>query len=120
MKRSGWSGTTAVLMAALLMWAALPATPARAADVGDDSTGAAVAVGLMAAVVVVYGLVAFHADVNRYTEAEKDAALARAAQLAEESPIVLQALTTPIGLDSPGAGTQTEIAGASVSVRLRF
>ena len=49
-----------------------------------------------------------------------DAAIARAAKKAEESPIVLQAITAPIGLNSQGAGTQTEIAGAGIGLRLSF
>ena len=72
MKRSGWSGTAAVLVAALV-WASLPATPARA-ESGEDSTGAAITVGLMVAVVVVYGLVSLRTDVERYTQALLDTA----------------------------------------------
>lgn len=118
MKRQGWSGTVAVLIAALA-WAALPATPARA-EIGDDSTGAAITVGLMVAVVVVYGLVSLRSDVERYSEAGTDAAIARAAKKAEASPVVLQAITVPIGLNSQGLGTQTEVAGAAVGLRLSF
>lgn len=119
MKRQGWSGMTAMLIAALI-WAALPATPARAGDTGDDSTGAAITVGLMVAVVVVYGLVSLRADVDRYTEAEKDAVIARAAKQAEESPIVLQAVTAPIGLGAAGTEAQSEVAGASIGWRVNF
>ena len=104
---------------AALVWATLPAAPARA-EAGDDSTGAAVAVGLMVAVVVVYGLVSLRSDVERYTQADPEAAIARAAKAAEESPVVLQAITAPIGLNSSGAGTQTEVAGAAVGWRVVF
>lgn len=118
MKRRGWNGTAAAVIAALV-WATMPATPARA-ESGDDSTGAAVTVGLMVAVVVVYGLVALRSDVDRYTQADTEAAIARAAKRAEASPIVLQAVTAPIGLNSQGAGTQTEVAGASIGWRVSF
>ena len=118
MKKRGWSGTAAVLIAALV-WATLPAAPAYA-EPGDDSVGAAISVGLLVAVVVVYGLVSLRSDVERYTQADVDAAIARAAKKAEESPIVLQAITAPIGLNAPGAGTQTEIAGAGIGLRLSF
>ncbi len=118
MKRHGWNGTAAVLIAALV-WATLPATPAQA-ETGDDSVGAAIAVGLLVAVVVVYGLVSLRSDVERYTQADIDAAIAQAAKKAEESPIVLHAITAPIGLNSPGAGAQTEIAGAGIGLRLSF
>jgi hypothetical protein len=118
MKRHGWSGMAAMLIAALV-WAAMPATPARA-EAGDDSTGAAITVGLMVAVVVVYGLVSLRSDVERYTQADTESAIARAAKKAEASPIVLQAVTAPIGLDSPGAGAQTEVAGAAIGWRMSF
>ena len=119
MKRQGWSGMTAMLVAALI-WAAVPAMPALAGDTGDDSTGAAITVGLMVAVVAVYGLVSLRSDVDRYTEAEKDTVIARAAQKAAESPVVLQAVTAPIGLGAPGSGTQTEVAGAAIGWRVNF
>ena len=51
MKRQGWSGTAAVVAVAMAL-ACLPAAPARA-EIGGDSTGAAVTVGLMVAVVAV-------------------------------------------------------------------
>ena len=81
MSKWRWNGTAA-LVAAALMVATVPATPARA-DSGDSSTGAAITVGLMVAVVAVYGLVALRADVDRYTQGDVDAAIARAAQRAE-------------------------------------
>lgn len=118
MKRSGWSGTAAVLVAALV-WASLPATPARA-ESGEDSTGAAITVGLMVAVVVVYGLVSLRSDVERYTQADVDSAIARAAKKAEESPVVLQAITESVGPGSSGAGFRTEVAGAAVGWRVSF
>lgn len=118
MNRHGWSGTAAVLAAALV-WATLPAAPARA-DSGDDSMGAAVTVGLAVVVVAVYGLVALRADVDRYTEAGTPDAIARAARMAEESPLVLQAVTAPIGLSAPGAGSQVEVAGAAIGWRMSF
>ena len=118
MKRSGWRGTAAILIAAL-MWATLPATTARA-ESGDDSAGAAIAIGLMVAVVVVYGLVSLRSDVERYTQADTENAIAHAVKTVEESPIVLQAITAPMGLNSQGARGQTEIAGAAVGLRLTF
>lgn len=119
MSKWRWNGTAA-LVAAALMVATVPATPARA-DSGDSSTGAAITVGLMVAVVAVYGLVALRADVDRYTQGDVDAAIARAAQRAEESPIVLQAVTAPMALEgTDGAGGGTEIAGATVGWRLTF
>jgi hypothetical protein len=74
----------------------------------------------MATVVVVYALVTLRSDVERYSEADKEGAIARAAQMAEESPVVLQAITAPIGLGAPGAGVQTEVAGAAVGWRVCF
>ena len=118
MKRRGWSGTTAALVAALL-WATMPAAPARA-EIGDDSMGAAVTVGLLVVVVVVYGLVALRSDVDRYTDAGAADAIVRAAKLAEESPLVLQAVTAPIGLNAQGAGARTEVAGAAIGWRISF
>ena len=118
MKRHGWSGMVVVLVAALV-WASLPATPARA-ESGEDSTGAAITVGLMVAVVVVYGLVSLRSDVERYTQADTESAIERAAKKAAESPIVLQAITAPIALNSQSAGTQTEVAGAAIGWRLSF
>ncbi len=118
MKSQRWSGVAVVLMAAM-MWATMPATPVYA-EAGDDSTGAAVAVGLMVAVVVVYGLVSLRSDVERYTQGDVDDAIASAAKKAEESPIVLQAITEPIGLHSSGSGGQAEVAGAAVGWRVCF
>ena len=79
-----------------------------------------IALGLMVAVVAVYGLVSLRSDVDRYTEAEKDTVIARAAQKAAESPVVLQAVTAPIGLGAPGSGAQTEVAGATIGWRVNF
>ncbi|HOO21414.1 MAG TPA: hypothetical protein PL011_08520 [Kiritimatiellia bacterium] len=118
MKRQGWSGTAAVLAAAMI-GVTVPAAPARA-EIGGDSTGAAVTVGLMVAVVAVYGLVALRSDVERYTAAERETAIARAVKRAEESPVVLQAVTAPMGLDSSGAGAPTEVAGATIGWRVHF
>ena len=118
MKSHGWSGVVVVMMAALV-WATMPATPAHA-EAGDDSVGASVAVGLMVAVVVVYGLVSLRSDVERYTQADMENAIASAAKKAEESPIVLQTITAPIGLHSSGSGAQAEVAGAAVGWRVCF
>ena len=118
MKSHGWSGVAVVLMAAMV-WATMPVTPAYA-EVGDDSTGAAVAVGLMVAVVVVYGLVSLRSDVERYTQGDVENAIANAAKKAEESPIVFQAITAPMGLHSSNSGVQTEVAGAAVGWRVSF
>lgn len=116
MTRSGRNGTAALLIAALI-GATLPAAPARA-ESGDDSMGAAITIGLMATVLVVYGLVTLRADVDRYTQADVEKAIARAAQAAEESPFVLQAVAAPIGTEA--AGAKTEVAGATVGWRVRF
>ena len=116
MKTRGRNGLAALLIAALVV-ATLPAAPARA-ESGDDSTGAAITIGLLATVLVVYGLVTLRADVDRYTEADVEKAIARAAQTAEESPLVLQAVAAPIGMET--AGAKTEVAGATVGWRVRF
>ena len=116
MKTRGRNGMAAMLIAALV-GATMPAAPARA-ESGDDSTGAAITIGLLATVVVVYGLVTLRADVDRYTEADVEKAIARAAQAAEESPLVLQAVAAPIGMET--AGAKTEVAGATVGWRVRF
>ena len=116
MKTRGRNGMAALLIAALV-GATMPAAPARA-ESGDDSTGAAITIGLLATVVVVYGLVTLRADVDRYTEADVEKAIARAAQAAEESPLVLQAVAAPIGMET--AGAKTEVAGATVGWRVRF
>ena len=118
MKTRGRNGMAALLIAALV-GATLPAAPARA-ESGEDSTGAAITVGLMVAVVVVYGLVALRSDVDRYTEADVEKAIARAAKQAEASPVVLQAVTAPIGLGTSGGESETEVAGASIGWRMSF
>lgn len=118
MNRHGWKGTAAVLVAALLL-ATLPAAPARA-ETGDDSMGASIAIGLMVAVVAVYGLVALRSDVERYTQADMEETIARAAQAAEQSPVVLQAITARTGLGGQGAGPATEVAGAGIGLRVGF
>lgn len=116
MKTRGRNMTAALLIAALAV-ATVPAAPARA-ESGDDSMGAAITVGLMATVLVVYGLVALRADVDRYTQADVEKAIARAARAAEESPLVLQAVAAP--LEAGAAGAKTEVAGATVGWRVRF
>lgn len=118
MSRCGWS-TTAVMLTVALILATLPAAPARA-EIGGDSTGAAVTVGLLVAVVVVYGLVALRSDVERYSAADREDAIARAVKQAEESPLVLQAVTVPLGLDSGGGGAPTEVAGVTIGWRVTF
>ena len=118
MNRHGWKGTAAVLVAALLL-ATLPAALARA-ETGDDSMGASIAIGLMVAVVAVYGLVALRSDVERYTQADMEETIARAAQAAEQSPVVLQAITARTGLGGQGAGPATEVAGAGIGLRVGF
>ena len=118
MSKFGWSGT-ALILAAAMMLATLPATPVQAAS-GDDSTGAAVTVGLLVAVVAVYGLVALRSDVERYSAADRESAIARAVKQADESPLVLQAVTVPLG---PGCGegrAPTEVAGATIGWRVTF
>ena len=117
MKRRGRNGMAAMLIAALV-GATMPAAPARA-ESGDDSMGAAITVGLMATVLVVYGLVALRSDVDRYTQADVNQAIAQAAKKADESPIVLQAVTAPVGLPAAGGGA-TEVAGAAIGWRMSF
>jgi hypothetical protein len=39
---------------------------------------------------------------------------------AEESPIVLQAVTAPLGMESSGAGNPAQVAGASIGWRVSF
>jgi hypothetical protein len=58
--------------------------------------------------------------VERYSEAGTEDAIVRAAKLAEESPIVLQAVTAPIGLSTSGGEGQAEIAGAAIGWRVSF
>ena len=116
MKTRGRNMTVALLIAAWVA-ATVPAAPARA-ESGDDSMGAAITIGLLATVLVVYGLVTLRADVDRYTEADVEKAIARAAQAAEESPLVLQAVAAPLGAEAVGA--KTEVAGATVGWRVRF
>lgn len=118
MKKQGYSGVAAVLAAALV-WATMPAAPARA-ETGSDSVGAAVTAGLMIAIVATYGLVTLRSDVERYSEADVEDAIARAAKAAEESPIVLQAVTAPVRLDSAGNATPAEVAGAAIGWRVTF
>ena len=118
MKRSGTTGMAAVLAAALI-WATLPAAPARA-ESGADSVGAAITVGLLVAVVVVYGLVSLRSDVERYTQADTEAAIARAVKQAEESPLVLQAVTVPLEQNLSDSETQSEVAGAAIGWRVNF
>ena len=118
MRKSGWK-TTAAMAAAAMVWVSAPA-PAARAEIGDSSVGAGVAIGLMATVVVVYGLVALRSDVERLTRNETESAIEKAARMAEESPVVLRALTAPIALDEGGAGGAEEIAGASVGLRVSF
>ena len=108
MKRTQWNGITILLIAALIA-VALPAPAAVAGDMGGDSVGAAITIGLMATIVVVYGLVSLRADVDRYT-ATPAATMARAAKMADESPIVLQTISAPA----------QEVAGASLGLRLTF
>ena len=117
MRKSGWNATAA-LAAAAMVWVSAPAPSARA-EMGDSSVGAGVAIGLMATVVVVYGLVALRSDVERFTRNETESAIEQAARMAEESPVVLRALTAPIALDA-GPGGGEEIAGASVGLRFSF
>lgn len=116
MKIRGRNGLAGLLIAALVV-ATVPAAPARA-ESGDDSMGAAITLGLLATVLVVYGLVVLRSDVDRYTQADVEDAIVRAAQAAEESPLVLQTVAAPIGTDSGGA--KTEVAGATVGWRVRF
>lgn len=118
MKRNGWSGLVVMLIAALI-WMGMPVASA-VAESGDDSVGVGITIGLMAAIVVVYGLVSLRSDVERYSEAQPDEVIARAAQMAEESPVVFQAITAPIGLNGQGCEPETEVAGAGVGWRIHF
>jgi len=74
----------------------------------------------MVAVVVVYGLVSLRSDVERYTEADINKAITHAVQVAESSPIVIETITVPIGLQSQGTGYRTEVAGAGLGWRMSF
>jgi len=118
MKRHGWNWTAVLIMAAFV-WATVPATPVYA-ESGDDSAGATIAIGLMVAVVVVYGLVSLRSDVERYTEADINEAITHAAQVADSSPVVIETITVPIGLQSHGTGMKTEVAGAGLGWRMSF
>ena len=69
---------------------------------------------------MVYGLVALRSDVERFSDAGTENAIERAAKMAEESPVVLQAVTAPIGLDSGNGGAACEVAGATVGWRVTF
>ena len=109
MKKQGYSGVAAVLAAALV-GATMPAAPARA-ETGSDSVGAAVTAGLMIAIVATYGLVTLRSDVERYSEADVEDAIARAAKAAE---------TAPVRLDSAGNATPAEVAGAAIGWRVTF
>jgi len=118
MKRHGWSGIAVALIAALV-WVSLPATSV-CAEAGNDSAGAMVAAGLVITIVVVYGLVSLRSDVERYTEADTEKAIAHAVKMAEGSPIVFKTITAPIGLQTSGAENETEIAGAGIGWRMSF
>lgn len=118
MKKNGWSGLAVVLIAALI-WMGMPAATAVAGS-GDDSVGAGITVGLMVAIVVVYGLVSLRSDVELYSESQPDEVIVRAAQMAEESPVVFQTITAPIGLNGSGGQPETEVAGAGVGLRIHF
>ena len=109
MKKQGYSGVAAVLVAALV-GATMPAAPARA-ETGSDSVGAAVTAGLMIAIVATYGLVTLRSDVERYSEADVEDAIARAAKAA---------VTAPVRLDSAGNATPAEVAGAAIGWRVTF
>ena len=118
MKPTTWNGISILLVAALLA-VALPAAPAVAGDMGSDSVGAAITVGLVITVVVVYGLVALRSDVDRYSAITPAETIARAAKMADESPVVLQAITAASGLQT-SSGAAQEVAGATLGLRLTF
>lgn len=118
MKKHGWNGTAAVLVAALV-GATLPAAPARA-EADDNATGTAIAAGLMVAVVVVYALVTLRSDVERYSQNPADDALARAARAAESSPVFLKTIAAPLRATAPGLDEPAEVAGAAIGLRLNF
>jgi len=102
------------LSAALVLGLAAP-PPARA-----DTDGAAITVGLLAAVVGCYFLVALQDDVERYADASPsaaDAALARAAAKADSLPLVFDA---PLFADGPAAPAEPSAAIAAVGVQWRF
>jgi hypothetical protein len=85
--------------------------PARA-----DTDGAAISVGLLAAVAGCYFLVALHDDAERYADASRDAALARAAAKADSLPLVFDA---PLFSDGPAAEPPAP-ALAAVGVQWNF
>jgi hypothetical protein len=98
------------LAAALVLGLASP-PPARA-----DTDGAAITVGLLAAVVGCYFLVALHDDAERYADASRDAALARAVAKADSLPLVFDA---PVFSD-PAAPDAPSPALAAVGVKWAF
>lgn len=98
------------LAAALVLGLASP-PPARA-----DTDGAAISVGLLAAVVGCYFLVALHDDAERYADASRDAALARAVAKADSLPLVFDA---PVFSDGPAAEPPSP-ALAAVGVQWNF
>lgn len=106
----------AVLLVAALVAAAVPVQSARA---DNASTGATATVGLLAVVVGVYFLVGLRSDIERYSEAERDDALARAVAKAEASPVVLEAVTAPLALGGSGE-TGDVVTGASIGWRWQF
>ena len=98
------------LAAALVLGLAAP-PPARA-----DTDGAAITVGLLAAVAGCYFLVALHDDAERYADASRDAALARAVAKADSLPLVFDA---PLFSDGPAAEPPAP-ALAAVGARWNF
>lgn len=118
MKRSGWSITAATLAVALAI-AVIPTGQARA-ESGKSSIGAGVTIGLMFAVVVVYGLVSLRSDIERYSDAGLEEVMVRAARTADESPLVLQALTAPVAAPGLAGDTSGQVAGAAVGWRITF
>ncbi len=116
MKKHGWNGTMAILVAAALAWAALPTAPA-CAETDDDATGTTIAVGVMVAVVVVYALVTLRSDVERYSQSPSNDAIARAARAAEKSPVFIKTIAAPM---RAGGGEPTAVAGAAIGLRVSF
>lgn len=116
MKTSLYKSTT-LLLAAALLWVCPPPSTVRA---DDTSTGAAITLGLAGAVVVVYALVSLRSDVERYTQADLETTIARAAEKADASPVVLQGITTPHELTSSSGGQQMEVTGAAIGWRVQF
>lgn len=109
-----------MLVALLIVSLCLGLIPPRQAR-ADSSDGVAISVGLLAVLVGTYCLVALRSDVERYSQAERDARIAEAVRKAEESPIILQAITEPVASSTHNElDRQSRVSGASIGLRVTF